>query len=807
MYEQGLSESQARKLLLKYGLNILPEKPPPGNFATFISQFKNPLVYVLVVAGTITTILGHFPDTILIFLAVIVNSILGFVQEKKANTALYSLKKFISQKTEVIRNGKRKKIDVSKVVPGDIIILSQGSKVPADGQLTFANRICFDEAIISGESVPATKRENEPVFMGTTVVSGQGVMKVITTGKNTKVGRIALTIQETKEDTPLKRQLSNFSKKLVYIILVLTFFVFIIGLARGEKVVDIFKISIALSVSSIPEGLIVSMTAVLAIGMQRILKRKGLVRKLVSAETLGGVTTICLDKTGTLTEGKMKVTNFSGNQNELAQQITLANDLDDPLVIAGFEWGRAIIKDSIQKHLRLDSIPFSPKERFFASLHKWDNNKNIIFVNGAPDILLKWCDISHAEAVKIQKDIKNSTSQGERVIGLAKKAVSKDKTRLTLNDAKKNLTWVGMLSFSDPVRHGVKDALDKAHKAGIKLMVITGDYPQTARHVLNQLGIFVKPQEIMLGDSLEKYSEEEISKKIRKIKLFARTTPEQKSKIVKALKKNNEIVAMMGDGVNDASALHESDIGIVVAEASDVARETADLVLLDSNFSTVVAAIEEGRGIFDNIRKIILYLMSDAFGEIVVVIGGIFMGLPLPITAVQILWINLVSDGFPFLALTVDPKRKDIMQTKPRSPKEKLVNNWMISLIGIVSLVSGIFALLFFIWVYSHTQNTILARSIAFITLGFNSLIYVFSIRTLLSPFWLTNHLENKWLIAGVMAGFGLQILPFTHPILRSFFNITTPSIIYWIGALFLAIALFFIVEAFKLVYRFRLIK
>ena len=796
--EPGLTTEEAKRLLGQHGPNLLPEKPPPTPLSIYLSQFKNPLVYVLTIAGFITLLLQHFPDSTLIFLAVFLNSLLGFIQEKKASDALSALKRFISPKTEVIRDGIRQKIDSANLVPGDIVFLSQGTKVPADGQLLFANRVYFDEAIITGESVPVAKQRSDAVFMGSTVSSGLALIKVTATGRRTKIGGIANQIQQVREDTPLRLQLNRFSKKLVSVILFLTSFILIIGSIRGEKLIDMFKIAVALAVSSIPEGLIVSMTVILAIGMQRILRRRGLVRKLASAETLGGVTTICVDKTGTLTEGKMQVVKYIGDQIKLAQQIVLANDLDDPLLITGFEWGRATVKDFLQEHPRLDSIPFSPQDRFFTSLHKWDSRHHIIFVNGAPEVLLDWCNIDDKTKVGVKKDLEDLTSQGLRVLGLARKVTSLKKVQLTASDAQHDLTWVGLIVFTDPVRHGVKEALQIALQAGIKLIVITGDYPKTAKYVLSEINMPISDAQILLGSQLERLTVSQLAQKVRSVKLFARTTPEQKLKIVEALKKNGEVVAMMGDGVNDAPALHKSDIGIVVDQASDVAKETADLVLLDSNFSTVIAAIEEGRGIFDNIRKIILYLLSDAFGEIVVVVGSIILGLPLPITAVQILWINLISDGFPFFALTIDPKRADIMRKPPRNPQEPLITGWMSGLVGTVSFISGISALLFFIYMYKTSGDILLARSITFITLGTNSLVYVFSTRTLLTPFWKNHLFENRWLVLAVIAGFGLQITPFILPGSREFFGVTNPGIVYWLIAISLSTTLFFVVEGFK---------
>lgn len=796
----GLSDKEACDLLKKQGPNHLPEQPPPSNFLILLSQFKSPLVYVLLVACLVTVFLKHFSDASIIFLAITINTVLGFIQESKAGKALFALKKLVAQRAEVIRSGKRKSIDAVELVSGDVVLLHAGVKVPADGILLHANRLYLDEAMLTGESIPVSKNCDNIVFMGTVVTSGQGVMKIQSTGAMTKIGQIAKQVQTKEEDTPLGKQLTNFSRKIVIGVLGLISLVFAIGLLRGSNPVELFTTAVALAVSSIPEGLIISLTVILAIGMQRILRRRGLVRKLASAETLGGVTTICVDKTGTLTEGKMQVVDVVGDEIGLSQQVLLANDLDDPLVVAIFEWGRGKIKDFVSKHPRFDSIPFSSKNRYFVSLHPWQKN-NILFMNGAPDLLLTKVNLSKSELAEYKQQLDELTSQGKKVIGFIKKELPKDRREITENDLKNGFSWVGMLALSDPIRLSVKEALQATREAGIATILITGDYPATAEFVLSELGIPVNKNEILLGSDLDKLSAHELAVLVKRIKLFARTTPEQKLKIVEALKANGEIVAMMGDGVNDAPALHRADIGIVVNEASDVARESADLVLLDSNFATVVAAIEEGRGMFDNLRKIILYLLSDAFAEILVVIGGMIIGLPLPITAVQIIWINLVSDGFPGLALTVDPKRINIMKELPRNPKERLVNSWMFSLILLVSSIAGLIALLVFIVSYKLTQDLVFARSMTFLTLGLNSLAYVFSVRLLTTSFWRSKVVANYWLLVAVVAGFGLQALPFVSNTTRNFFGVVQISLSGWLLAIGLSVMVFLTVEVFKLVY------
>lgn len=801
--DKGLSTQEVKERQLKYGANNLPQKLLPSSLGVFIEQLKSPFVYILLASSAITLVIGHFSDAIIIFAAVLINTILGFIQESKANNALEALKSYITSKTTVIRDGKRISINTSEIVPGDLVILDQGIKVPADGKLIFTNRMYVDEAILTGESVPVNKDVNDLIFTGTLVSSGQGIFLVEKIGKDTKMGEIALKIQEKAEDTPLQRQLKRFSKQIVVIIVALTFAVFLLGLVYKLSVAEIFITSVALAVSSLPEGLLISLTVVLAVGMQKISKNRGLIRKLSAAETLGGVTTICVDKTGTLTQGKMEVVEYHGDKEQLSQQVTLANDLDDPIVISAYEWGQNNIgSDMGDKYSRLDSIPFSSKERFFISLNKWKENKNIIFVNGAPELLLEWTNLSTSQKKEIKAKIDELTKQGKRLVGFAHKKVSLTKNKLETKDAKGNLVWTGLLAFSDPIREGVKEALKLTKEAGIKTIVITGDYAKTSQFVMAGLGISLNEEEIMIGEELAKLNTEELSQKLKSIKLFARTSPDQKLMIVEALKKNGEIVAMMGDGVNDAPALHKADIGIVVAEASDVSKESADLVLLDSNFETIVKAIEEGRVMFENIRKIILYLMSDAFAEIMVVVGGILLGLPLPITAIQILWINVVSDGFPSMALTIDPKRVDIMKEKPRDSKEQLVTSWMVVLIGVVSSAAGLVAFVSFLIIYKVSGDITLARSITFITLGFNSLIYVFSVRTLMSPFWKNNIFANKWLVLSVVVGFILQIVPFVTSSAREFFGLTTVNLSYWFVAVGLSLLMFIVIEVFKSIYR-----
>lgn len=802
---KGLTDSEAVRLVQKHGKNVLPETPPPSSFTIFIQQLKSPLVYILIGACVITLLLKDFSDSIIILVAVVINTVLGFFQESKAHKALYALKKLVQSQTQVIRGGIVKKIDSELVVLGDLVILNHGDKVPADGVLVEANRLFLQEAILTGESISVVKNEKDEVYMGTIVASGRGLMRITCTGDKTKIGQIAIKVQDVEQNTPLKIELAKFSKRLAYLVLALTVSVFVLGLLLGRRATEMFEVSVALAVSAIPEGLLVGLTVILAIGMQRILKRKGLIRNLVSAETLGGVTTICLDKTGTLTEGKLQISSILGDKKEIAFQVSIANDLDDPIVISAYEWAVKLDrnnKELINKYKRLDSIPFSSKGRYSASLHKFNSNENVLFINGAPEFLLEWSNLSSNEKVAIKNQITDLTKNGGRLMGLIKKQVESGMTKISEKNIKNGgFEWVGIISFLDPVREDVGTSLNKALKAGIKPLIITGDYLDTALSVSQKIGFSIDIDRTMTGDMLNNLSINELAQKLkgdRSVLLFARTTPDQKSRIVEALKLNGEVVAMMGDGVNDALALKSADIGIVVGNASDTAKEIADLVLLDSRFDTVVSAVEEGRGIFENIRKIIVYLMSSAFNEIIAVTGAILLGFPLPVTAVQILWINLVTDGFPDLALTIDPKRNNLMNEKPRTLGEGLLTSWMKGLTGIISITSGLFALGLFVYVYKTTGNLPLSQTIAFLSLGLNSLIYVFSARTLKEPIWSQNIFANKWLVVAVGIGLIMQLIPIANETTRSFFGTVKVPINYWTLIISVSFITFVMIEIVK---------
>jgi len=784
----GLTSKEAQKRLEKFGPNQLEKKREFSSLKLFLSQFKSPLVYVLVFAGLVTLFLREFTDSVVIFAAVFLNTILGFYQERKAQQALVALRSLLAPKAMVIRDGKQQEIDATEVVPDDLVVLTIGTRVPADGVLVEATDFSVNEAILTGESMPVhkkgrkdvdkTKKENQ-VFMGTTVSSGIGRMVTTQTGMETEMGKIGKRVEAVEEEkTPLQIQLGKLAKILAIAVGGITFFLFLFGKLLGYELLEMFTTSVAIAVAAIPEGLVVTMTVILALGMQRILKRKAIVRKLLAAETLGSVSVICADKTGTLTEGKLRVVKAVTSDQQpttkemLVKVAILCNDMRDPLEVAMWEWARKSVDPKIllAKEPRFDEIPFSPQTKMIATLHP-----EILLVSGAPEVLLSKSKLTSTVLKNWQKKLDEYGSKAYRLVGFAYKRTKGEKKKISQSDLK-NLVWLGILVYEDPVRLGVEKALKESQKAGIKVKVITGDYTSTAIAVLKELDIQLDPKtQVVEGAELEKIAESELRKKVGEIVLFTRTSPEQKLKIVKALKDNGEVVAMTGDGVNDAPALKQADIGIVVGEASDVAKETADMVLLDSKFSTIVEAVEEGRTIFENIKKVVLYLLSDSFTEIILIGGSILLRLPLPVTAAQILWVNLVEDSLPAIALAFEPEEKEVMNESPRPRGQPILDTELKTLIFIIGILTDVILLVLFYWLLRGFLHLHYIQTVMFVALGIDSLFIALACRTFRKPFFKYSLFTNRFLIGSIVLGFlflglvvylpPLQLLLRTHPL------------------------------------------
>ena len=833
----GLSQGDIEKRLKRNGSNKLPEKAKTGAFVLFLRQFKSSLTYILLIAAALSWYFGEHIDSYVILAAVVVNVIVGFIQEYKAQNALASLKKIITEKVWVIRDGKEREVETINLVPGDIVILDAGNKIPADGRIFEAEHLSVNEAALTGESAPREKNNHaisgeavlaertNMVFTGTVVAEGRGKYYVTRTGVKTELGKIASLVRDTKEiETPLQNKLNRFSRKLGIGVLFLSAIVFLFGIWQGQALGEMFSTAIAIAVAAIPEGLVVGVTVILAIGMQRILKHGSLVRKLVAAETLGSTSVICADKTGTLTFGEMRVAKiviaadilnsnnskqeydieqktisriaFYCNNAVLASAETQKKTSKDSLlneVVVGSPTEKALLisamdsfekeKEALRDRERLDEVPFSSKIKYMATMHKKDKSHNIVYLKGAPEKILQMVSYyqSGKETIKIDdkkreiliKEYESLSKKGLRLLAGAYKLIDGNKTNFKdYQNYKSEAVLVGFWGIKDPLRPEAVDAVKLTRKAGVRTIMITGDNRYTATAIANEVGIKPKPEEVIDGRDLAGLSSRELSFKLKKVKVFSRTTPEDKMRIISTLQASGEVVAMTGDGVNDAPALQKADIGLALGSGTDVARDTADIVLLDNNFSTIVAAVKQGRIIFDNIRKVILYLLANSFTEMAVVVIGLFLGWPLPILAAQILWINLVTDGLPDLALTQEPEEPEIMNENPVPRDVSILDFERRFLILFISLITTIFTLAVFYLTWKSTNDIDRARTVAFTAIGLESLLYVFSIRSVRHSILKTNFLSNKWLLAAVGGGFVIQILgvylPFFQKVLRT---------------------------------------
>ncbi|MFA6322054.1 MAG: cation-translocating P-type ATPase [Candidatus Buchananbacteria bacterium] len=775
MQNQGLTTIQAKQQQLKFGSNALPEKGSRPAYLIFFSQFNSPIIFVLLTVTLFSSIFGEYVDAGLIALVIIIDVIMGFYQEYKAEKTMANLKKIIKQTSSVWRDGIIKVIESKDLVPGDLIILGSGERIPADGYLVEGSNLFVNEAILTGEDEAVQKisdGKQDKLFMGTIISSGRGQMIVEKIGLETEVGRIGQSLAEIKEEkTPLQKKLTHFTKTLTGFIIVLSSIIFIIGLLAQKNIWETIRLSVILAVSAIPEGLPIGVTVILTLGVSRILKKNGLVKKLISIETLGSTSVICTDKTGTLTEGIMKVSKTSLAEKEPAlSALLLANVPKSGLEVALWEYAK---KECQEKYLnqqskakRIFEDPFDSEKKYSLNVIEVDK-KSTGYIIGAPEIVLSFCQNHTLEQQKIISELEKWTSQGLRVIGLAYKIEGK----LSEPD---NYIWAGLVGIIDPIRKEVKETISLAQKAGIQVKIVTGDYLKTAQKVAATLGLKTASKNLMEGRELETISESELNKRIKDITVFARVTPHQKLKIIHALQNNGEIVAMTGDGINDTPALKKADIGVAVGSATDVAKETADLILLDNNFKTIIAACEEGRLIFSNIKKTIGYMISNSFATIILILGTVIFNLPYPIAIVQILWIQLICDGPPDLLLAFEPKEEGLMDAKPKKfIQDEILNTWMKTIIAMISISVGLMTLILFAYLYKTTNDLKLARTAVFLALGSVSIIYVISFKNLSHSILKTkNFFKNIYLFFGIIYGFILLAISLYVPWIRELLDL-----------------------------------
>jgi len=841
----GLSLEEVNRRRQHFGSNTISPGRQITRLEIFISQFNNPLIFILLAASVVTAYLREWSDLITISAAILINVIVGYIQEGRAEDSFRMLRDMLSPHATVRREGKAVEVDASELVPGDIIILRAGDRVPADARLIVENDLEVMEAALTGESYPVAKQVDliekkdiplgdrlNMVFMGTVVTQGLGEALVIATGRCTEMGKIAsmLTDSSFNEPTPLQKQLSQFSMQLGGITLALCLFIFTLGLLKNHSFAEMFTTSVAVAVAAIPEGLVVGVTAILALGMQRILRKNALVRRLVAAETLGSTNVICSDKTGTLTLGEMRVTRITNfvssdgqikpviggregaeDSNQLSFKIaTLCNQAfveslnkrgyvirgtptEKGMLLAALEAG--FTKDALLKRYPLvDLLPFSSAHKYTISLHR-DGDERIAFIAGAPEVTL-----SHVSYIKLgsqEKELAEEdravferehtllSSQGLRIVALGyKRTKAETIEEVGIGDG---FVLVSLVALKDPLRAEAREVLSLCSLAGIRTVIITGDHHLTASSIAREAGLDVEEGGVLTGEELHEISDEQLIENISKYNLYSRVDPQDKPRIVKAWQEKGAVVAMIGDGVNDAPAIKAADIGVSLGTGTDVAQNTSDLVLLDDNFRTIVDAIWEGRVIFANIRKVVLYLLSDGFSEVFLLIGALL--LPnggsgkgaLPLLASQILWVNLITDGFPHLALTAEPGDADIIREPPRDLKEPVANAEIKWLILLISATTGAISLALFVFSQRWGGYSVShARSLVFATLGIDSLLYVFSCRSLSHPLWKTDLLSNKYLLIAVFGGMILQLAPFFVSPLRQFLHLEYLSLMDW---------------------------
>ena len=796
----GLTSPEVQERRKQYGENRLPVEKTTSPWTILLSQIKSPLVYIILVAAIVSLVAREYGDFAIIMAVVVIDVILGFVQEYQAQKTYTALKGLLKPTTTVLRDGERCEIEVWELVPGDLVLLNAGEKVPGDGLVLEKTKLTLDEAILTGESEPVNKAVDEKTFMGTTVLTGRGMMQVQQTGSTTELGKIATSLQEhVEEDTPLQKRLKAFSKSLTWIVSGFTLAILATGLIMGGGFLDMLRTSIILAIAAVPEGLLIAVTVILVLGMRKILKRNGLVKRLLAVETLGSVTVICTDKTGTLTEGRMRVSKSEILDPERAlQTMVLCNDLEGPVDVAMWENARQLLNGDPQQMVdqskRLEEELFTSETKYMITAITGNifQGQDYNFLKGAPEIVMGMCKIAPKEKARFLAFVDEWAGEGLRMIGLAYRPMGK------LDDYS-GYTWVGLVGMEDPVREGVVEAVRVAQKAGIRVKMITGDYIKTAEHIARSIGLMEEGEQSMEGPAVAALSNEELQERVRTTSVFARIRPQDKLRIVKALQANGEITSMIGDGVNDAPALQRANIGVVVGTATDVAKETADLILLDNNFRTVVAAIEEGRIIFQNIRKVVAYTLSNSFAEVLAIFVAMILGWPAPLIVAQILWIHLICDGPSDIVLGFEPREPGIMDEKPKSLKEPILSHLGLSLIGVISISSATAVLLLFNHFNSVHGNAAEGRSIVFASFAINSMVYIFAYRSMRQPLFHMNKLSaNMPLVWAVLAGLFTAILPFLIPGLRNLLGLVSLSLTEWLEVAGIALGLLAVVEVGK---------
>lgn len=862
--ESGLSSAEAEKRLAKYGPNELEEAPPISFWQMLGEQFNNFVVILLIVAAVISALLGDYIEAAAIFAIVILNAALGVIQERRAAHELAALRKLASPDAEVIRDGSRQIFPSQQLVPGDLVLLEAGNYVPADIRLIEAVNLRVDEAALTGESVPVQKNAgvrleaNIPLgdrkntaFMGTMINYGRGKGVVVSTGMLTQIGLIATMLQMVEhEPTPLQRRLDAVGKTLGWAAIAICAAVFLVGWLRGFDPLEMFLIAVSLAIAAVPEGLPAVVTISLALGMREMIKRNSLIRRLSSVETLGSATTICSDKTGTLTQNQMTVTQLwvDGQLIDISgrgykpvgefqidkERIDLADypgastalwvaalnnnadlDLGDPgdelpnyrvagdptegaLIVAAAK-ANAWTEELNQAYPRVQEIPFDSTRKRMLTMHRvhdprpedispfYDTKVKewyVVTVKGAPDLVLNYCTqiermddstspLNDVEREKIFNANDQMTQQALRVLGMAYRVVQGIPEELNLEELENDLVFAGLIGMIDPPREEVAQALEIGRKAGIRTVMITGDYPNTARAVAESINLLEPGHQILTGHQMDLLDDGELERQVAFTDVFARVSPEHKLRIVEALRARNEVVAMTGDGVNDAPAIKRANIGVAMGiTGTDVAKESADMVLTDDNYASIISAVEQGRVIYSNIRKFVYYLLSCNVAEIATIFLGIMFTQGSPLTVIQLLWLNLITDGAPALALGTEKGDPDIMDQQPRPPSEPIINRFMTAGIGIQTIaITFVTLTAYLIGLQLFSENPLIPSTMAFVTISFSELLRAFTARSERYPLIKIGPFSNRLMNYAVLTSFALLLVVVYVPFLQPIFD------------------------------------
>lgn len=860
---QGLSDEEAKTRLGKYGLNKLASKKKKSIFQLFFTQLQEWLIYILFAAVIITLMMGEYIDAIIIILVILTNAVLGVIQEIKADKAIDALHKMSFPKAIVRRNGISKEVNSQELVPGDILILDTGRFIAADIRLLESANLQIEESALTGESIPSEKDasiihsnpqtalgdRSNIAFMSTMVTNGRGVGVVVETGMNTEVGKIANLINaEEKKKTPLEIRLDGLGKTLGKIAIGICVFIFIIAVIQGRNLAEIFILSVSLAVAAIPEGLAAIVAVVLSIGVTSMSKRKAIIKKLPALETLGSVNIICSDKTGTLTQNKMTVKSYFNLEGEieiirnsenkvnddahlLAKALVLSSDASyengegtgDPTEIALLLLGDDIAlnrKNLEADSKRIDEFPFDSERKSMSTLIE-EKGKLTVYTKGVIDNLIKISThvLEKGKVVLITEEHKKQyllatekmSNHALRTLGAAYKPVNE---RIANTEMEKNLILLGLVGMIDPPRLEVKDSIRLAKNAGITTVMITGDHKNTAFAIAKELEMAQSINEVITGAEIEKLSQQEFTEKVVDFRIFARVSPEHKVKIVHALKTHGNIVSMTGDGVNDAPSLNAADIGVAMGiTGTDVAKGAADMILVDDNFSTIVSATEQGRNIYNNIKKSVIFLLTCNLGEVIAMFVTLMMGLQAPLLATQLLWINLITDSFPAIALGMDPGSPDVMKEKPRNPKESFFAGGAGlhvvlggALIGIITMFA------FWFGYYEHGYSPFdqsapistvkNARTMAFMVLVLCQLFFSLSVRSTTKSIFQLGIFSNKYLVGAIVLGILLQLIVIGIPVMQSAFRLQMLDFKAWIIAISLGLIPLIFNEIFKIFIR-----